>query len=180
MMEESPISSAEELQESPVDQTRPFFEVSPVKLAVLCFFTLHLYTVYWFYQNWKTRQVEGDDVSPILRTLFNPVFFPFLALRVRDKSRFHDFEVQFSPVALAILYFLINLSFNLPDPQWLVSNLAFVPLALLQTDINKLHRQLGFGPEAPTLNRVEALLLGVGAVFWVRAMMRIFSGDAGL
>jgi hypothetical protein len=53
-----------------------FYSVSTSKLKNLYLFTLGLYSIYWFYKNWKLQQpFISKRISPTLRSIF-PIFSP--------------------------------------------------------------------------------------------------------
>lgn len=60
-----------------------FFAISPLKLFVLSFFTVGLYTIYWFYRNWKAvHEDTGEPLSPFWRAIFSTFTAFFLFRKV--------------------------------------------------------------------------------------------------
>jgi len=110
-------------------QAQPeFFAVAPAKLAVMSFFTLGIYDLYWFYKNWKAVQTEKDGKFWLfIRVLFCPI------------SAFSLFKKMGIPKAspLAAAYLASCMASRLPDPWSLVSLLGFLPLVLVQITANK-------------------------------------------
>jgi hypothetical protein len=58
----------------PPERKRYFFDVSILKLVVMSTVTFNLYQIYWFYKNWRLAKERGENVIPLLRTLFAVLF----------------------------------------------------------------------------------------------------------
>ncbi|AKC85763.1 hypothetical protein [Pseudoxanthomonas suwonensis] len=116
------------LEAAAVDTTA-LFAPPALKLVVMSSCTFGLYVLYWFYCNWKAiKLIDRPDVMPFWRALFSPIWayscFKAMAGIAEGRRR----SLGFSPGALAISYFLLNLASRLPDPYWVLSFLIFVPL----------------------------------------------------
>ena len=63
-----------------------FYVVSRKKFIVLYFCTLGIYSIYWFYKNWKLQKICLDESYwPVMRGIFN-IFFTHDLLRKIDKK----------------------------------------------------------------------------------------------
>jgi hypothetical protein len=155
------------VQEShpPIDKQPVFFPVSLPKLAILATFTLGLYDLYWFYQNWKLEQVRNGKpfgLSPGIRAFFSPISAYSLFKRVNlqlDKAGAQKIQAGL----LALGYFIWISTWRLPDPMWLISTFSFVPLLPIQAAINRLNDTVA--PNAPRNDRysganVAAIIIG--------------------
>jgi len=81
-------SHVEFLQNNFPSKEPVFFQTSAKKAGILMFFTLGLYSLYWFYKHWIMIRVStGEKVTPILRAIFQ-IFFVF--------SLFGRIEIQAS------------------------------------------------------------------------------------
>lgn len=79
-----------------------FYVVSVKKLLIMLFFTWGVYGWYWTYRNWATyRRATGARVTPILRTLFDPLFVYVLLKRVDHGLRSRGMNYKWSPALLA-------------------------------------------------------------------------------
>jgi hypothetical protein len=68
----------------------PFFLVGTRKFVALHVVTLGLYQMYWFYRQWrKLRDVGGEEIWPIPRTIFCGLFSYWLFARVDEESDRH-------------------------------------------------------------------------------------------
>lgn len=123
------------------DVSPPFFAVSITKLVVLSVCTFGLYELCWFYRNWRLARERGEDVWPVLRTLFAIFFVYALFRRIRDGG--DNFELSDGDLPagwLALGWIVVSLLYQLPDPYWLVSfgTVAFlVPVQMAANRINR-------------------------------------------
>ena len=117
----------------------PFFLVGTGKFVALCVVTFGLYQAYWFYQQWRQlRDVDREDVWPILRTAFAGLFSYWLFERVTQESDRQGVPGLASPFLLAGLYFVAISSRYFGAPVWapLVGTVAI--LGYVQSCINAL------------------------------------------
>lgn len=78
------LSNESKIESSPSNY--PFFPVANHKFITLSIFTLGLYEVYWFYQNWRRVKVRTDTkISPFWRAIFSP-FWATALFKVIKKS----------------------------------------------------------------------------------------------
>lgn len=111
----------------------PLFPVATHKFIVLSIFTLGLYELYWCYQNWKRlKSVSGQSLSPFWRALFAPFWVFSLFKRIHDEATSAGISVGWSSDALALAYFILDMTWRLPDPLWLLGFAAFVPMIPVQ------------------------------------------------
>ena len=119
------------------------YPLSPLKLIVMSVCTLGLYTLFWFYRNWRLRrELRGREVWPFWRSFFSPLFAYALFQEVRDEAGAHGVEAGWSAGWLALLYFALGVTSRLPDPYWLAALLTFVPLVDVQRTINQANARI--------------------------------------
>lgn len=128
------------------ERKRYFFDVSVLKLVVMSTVTFNLYQIYWFYRNWRMAKERGEDVIPVLRAIFGVLFAYPLFKDIRERGRSASLVLLPSGGALAFLFFLLQATWRLPDPLWLLGFLTVLPLIVVQRDIAKLHAALGLDP----------------------------------
>lgn len=177
--------------QAPAAQTRPlppFFQTSPQKVAVLSIATFGLYQLYWFHKHWTRRKTYGEDVIPILRTIFAVWFSHSLFQSVnREVERTATPGVSFAGLAgeplsagaLALGYFALNLLWRLPDLISFVGIFSFVPLVIAQKRINQLHAEMGYDPaEGSSYSLGTVAALAVGGLWWLLIAIGIFMPEA--
>lgn len=118
-----------------------FFGVSTFKMVLMSFLTLSLYNFYWFYKNFDLYEKRYNEGSiPILRALFSPIFSFALFASVNAELENRESSRVLPAAFLAIVYFLLNASGRLlPEPYFLISFLAFIPLISANNRINNLN-----------------------------------------
>ena len=172
--------------------TAPFFQTSPLKIAVLSVTTLGLYQLTWFYRQWDRRQDQGDDVSPLGRTLFHVFFVYGLFKRVNEEIDLRaDLEAaQREPGSqampgdriahlqgglLAVLFIGLGLGCSVASQAANASLLgavsallSWVPLVIVQKKINELHASLGYDPSDGTAFTAGSIVVVIlGALWWL-------------
>ena len=117
-----------------------YFPVSRAKFALLSFLTFGIYSIYWFYKNWRyVRDRDDSNIWPFWRAIFSPILCYLLIRDLRaNHAQKSDSLVAYGGV-LAIVYFALLATSRLPDPYWLGSMVAFVLLLPIVSTINKLN-----------------------------------------
>jgi len=121
--------------------TATYFPVTRRKFIFMNLITWNLYTLYWFWKNWRyVKDRDSSSILPWARALFAPLWYYALLAAIRrhhfrGPSRLSSFFLG------AVPYFLTLFLANLPDPYWLLSLLAFVPLLPAVSQINHLNRK---------------------------------------
>lgn len=107
------------------------------KFVIMSFFTIGLYDVYWFYWNWKRqRNLVDPSIHAGLLTFLSP-FVSYLLFRdVKSDLRSN---AEWPPFLLALLYFVMIMSFMGPGWSWLFTFVAFIPLVPVQKSMNAMH-----------------------------------------
>jgi hypothetical protein len=116
-----------------------FFAVSLTKLAVMSLCTGGLYTIFWFYWNWRLAKREGEDVWPVPRALFAVFFCHACFGRVRDRGAAMGVQPVVQTTALAWGWIIVTVLQRLPEPYWLVSLFAWVFVLPVQAYANRIN-----------------------------------------
>jgi hypothetical protein len=102
--------------------------------------TLGLYVPYWFY--WNGQRIErrtGESLSPFWRAFFSPFWgFSFLD-RVRTHAMLEGQRPWWDPGLLGLAYLLLSLIWRFPEPWWLLTLVAFVPLIPVVRTLERLN-----------------------------------------
>ncbi len=117
--------------ESIEDDSTPaavYYPVTLSKFVVLSLLTGGFYDLYWFYKNWCfVRDRDNSSIDPFWRALFSPLWCAVLILDLRRNVNDKTISVALV-VFLSIVYFVLSIIWRLPDPYWVATFLAFVPL----------------------------------------------------
>ena len=155
-----------------------FFPVTTRKLAVMSFFTLGLYDIYWFYKNWQCVQRNGENVIAPIRAIFYPIVSYGLYRRIRDKAKGLGVGDELAAGALAVLTFIGSMLWRLPDPWWLIGLLAFLPILPVQVKVNDINRAVA--PNADPNGKFSGWnIFGivVGGLLLIMAIVGTFIGE---
>ncbi len=141
-----------------------FFPVSTAKFVAMSIFTFGIYPIYWSYKNWQRIKARSrEDISPFWRAFFAPFFGFALFERVHEAAERKRLAPGWSSGFLGVLFFLLNITWRLPDPWWTISLLAFAPMVPVVRTIEQLHAS---EPSAEGLNsrytgaNIAAMIIG--------------------
>ncbi len=117
-----------------------YFPVAIHKLIVMSVVTFGLYQIYWFYKQWKFMEASGEPgVRPLLRAIFSPLTCYGLFRRIREDATSAGIPLVWSATALAVLYILLNVSFRLPSPYFLICYTQALALVPVQRTVHELN-----------------------------------------
>jgi hypothetical protein len=166
-------TAAREVGAGDTDTPLRFYPVSTTKLVVLSVCTFGLYHVVWFYKSWKEERQRTDEyLSPAWRSVFAPLFAFSLFTRVRDQATELSVPVGYSPLALAATYFVLSMTWRLPEPYSLISLLAFLPLLPVRAAVAGINTATASHFRAHSL-RVRDIVAVVG--LWLVVLIAGFS-----
>lgn len=121
----------------------PFYSVSTAKLCILSLATLGIYDLYWFYKNWvRIKQHSGVALRPFWRAFCAPFYCHALATTVNSASESLHLPGRLQAMALTVAYITLLSLYRLPDPWWMISTLAFLPLVPIQRKIQEIHEAI--------------------------------------
>jgi hypothetical protein len=144
----------------------PYFCVGTVKLLVMTEGTFGLYPIYWFKENWEAEQENTHEMfHPAVRAIFCVIFFYSFAARTKDRAEDAGVPARFSPVLLAIAFFVMVFSGRFPDPWWLMALVSALPIVPVQMALKRINSSRGIaaGPEArfSALNIIWLIVVGI-------------------
>lgn len=133
------------------DEWPPFFQVTVRKFVILTTLTAGLYVVPWLYFHWEMIRIRtGDRINPVRRSVVYGALFLFPLFREvqRETAKRGATGLQM-PDAFAALFLLLS-TFNFLPVKGLslFGLLTVVPLAIVQSRVNRLHAKLGFDSRA--------------------------------
>lgn len=128
------------------DNSNPLFAVGTAKVFVMSLVTFGIYLLYWFYRHWSLiRARDRSDIMPFWRAFFSIFWVYSLFKRARQDGETYGVSDGFAAGALAVAYVILQFSYNLPDPWWLIGFASGAVAALAQQYINKVN--LAAAPE---------------------------------
>jgi hypothetical protein len=174
--ERSPYAPPESAIAEPAADRAAYFTVGPVKFVLMSIATLDLYTIYWFYRNWKVVRERADpSISPFWRAVFTPLWTFSLGRRFREEAQAKNVGIMLPVNALGVAYLIANAFSGMPDPYWAISMVSF--LAVLPFD-RAARRLNGDGSlSAPSHGRFsgrEILILLAGLGFVLLMLVGLF------
>lgn len=106
-----------------------FFTPSNGKLVLMSVCTFGIYELYWFYKNWVLiKQRTGQSLIPFWRAFFAPIWAYSCFEHMKQDSQQYGGPKLPGIALLAILYFLLQASWRLPDPYWLISIVSVIAI----------------------------------------------------
>lgn len=116
-----------------------YFPVSPTKLVVMTWCTVGFYQIYWFYKNWALiKKRDASDIRPFWRAVFSIFFCASLLQDIQAAAQKRGLK-GFSAGGMAAAWILVTLAWKLPDPFWIITNLAVLLLIPVQRVVNELN-----------------------------------------
>jgi len=183
-----------DLEEGIASDESEFYVVSIRKFTLLFFFTLGIYTVYWFYKNWSLYKAHTHGNQwPVPRAIFS-IFFTHSLFGNIESSLFQkNKDYSWDAGGLASLYVILTIVSRVLDqlsnrsigsPITDLISLATVPmiyyvLMSAQKAVNiSQDDELGEGNKAITGFNICWMVLGV--VMWALVILGIFAEAFGL
>lgn len=153
--------------DSKVLVTEPyFFATSTIKLVLMSISTFGIYELYWFYKNWVIVKNRTDEkIMPFWRAFFSPIW-AYSFFKHINNSLVGENPNKVLPIGfLAILFFILQVLWRLPDPYWFITFFSFVPLIPVNnaaTEINlKLTPNFDGNKKLSTANWAGIILVGL-------------------
>jgi hypothetical protein len=152
-----------------------FFTASPLKFAVMSIATFSLYCLYWLYKNFKVmRDTENAKIMPFWRALFSVIwsYSAFSAILARGGPAL---AAGRSAAGLAVSYAVLSVASRLPDPWWLVSLFAIVPVMIANGWAREVNGLLEPGyPENSRFDVGDWVAIVVGGLFVALVLTGLF------
>ncbi|VUD58452.1 hypothetical protein TDB9533_02426 [Thalassocella blandensis] len=101
---------ATQKEEEDASLNQEFYVVGITKFFVLFIATLGIYSIYWFYRNWKLyRRRNNEDIWPVARGIFSIFFAHSLFNNVEAVIDNKKLEYSWSPNTIATFYVLLTI-----------------------------------------------------------------------
>jgi hypothetical protein len=114
--------------EHSIDSIAPrYFATPPGKFVAMSICTLGVYEAYWTYKNWRIiKDRDGSKIMPFWRAVFYPLWHYSLLTELNETLESKALSSRAYRGFLAAAVLILNATWRLPDPYWLVSMLAFL------------------------------------------------------
>jgi len=156
----------------------PLFPVATRKFIVLSICTFGIYELYWCYQNWKRlKAASGENLSPFWRAFFAPLWGFSLFKRIRAAAVSAGVPVDWSSGALATFYLVLDMTWRLPDPWWLISFGTLIPMISVQQAaqrVNERHVALNTEGRNDNYSTANIATIVIGGLFLILVVIGTF------
>ena len=93
-----------------------FYVVSPLKFFVLYIGTFGVYSLFWFYMNWRQYKIAtGEKMWPVARAIFSIFFTHSLFAEVVEELRLKEIKYEWAASTWATVYVLLSLVSHIID-----------------------------------------------------------------
>ena len=121
----------------------PYFEVGAAKFVAMSIVTWGLYDLYWAYQQWaRIKERTHENLSPGLRAFFGHLWGFSLFKRIHADATSRGVSVEWASGLLGFLYLIMVAVWRLPDPWWLITVFAFIPIIPVVLTVSAIHDTL--------------------------------------
>jgi len=135
-----PTAAVADVAEELPDNSNPLFAVGTGKVFVMSLCTLGVYQLYWMYRHWRLIQArDRSDIMPFWRAFFGVLFCWPLFQRVKQDGETYSVGESFPAEILAVAYIILNISWRLPDPWWLIGLASTIVVTLVQRHANRVN-----------------------------------------
>lgn len=163
-----------------------FYTVSPMKMAILCFVSLNLYSLFWFFWNWRLQKRNGNvDCIPFLRAIFSVFFTHSLFATISETASIKQIPNSSSKaMLLATLYVALVIASNvisridpsLENATWFYAvylgvTLAHIyPLYSMQLLVNQINDDPK-GLDNNSMTWINWIFILLGGVVWAGLLL---------
>lgn len=151
------------------EEGHPVKLVSVNRFILMSVLSIGLYGIWWMYRTWQFFKERNNlDIMPAARAFFAIFFLYGLFEKIQAYGRKNGLKTDYSSAGLFVLFLILNLSGNLPEPFSFLSFFAFFALVPPFKAFNE-------AVEADSLFKAEIVskftpgqifLLVLGCFFW--------------
>lgn len=173
---------------------KEFFSVSLAKLKVMYILTLGMYSLVFFFQNWKIQKARHQlKVIPVLRAIFSIFFTHSLFARISDTAKQRGIEHGSSFKTQATIFvacMVISALLGRIEPKgadYMIVTLisialtliALVPLVTVQKTVLKINGEED-APENSDFTVYNWIWIFLGVILWLLMFVGMFAMLAGV
>lgn len=181
--------ASESLESANESSDISFFPVSEGKLITMYIVSFGMYSIYWFYKNWKLQQHSMEKkISPVWRSIFLIFFTHALFRRIDQKALHLDKKHRFNANTLATLFVAAIMISNVLDQltqltvaadmfeaaalngimviSLMLFFLSVYPLVKVQATVNRINNDM-LGYLNHKYSIWNYLLIATGGILWL-------------
>jgi hypothetical protein len=168
-----------------------FFPVSRTKLIILFIATFGVYSIYWFYKNWKLQQkCMKEKVNPALRSIFYIFFTHSLFRRIEAAAIKEEIPKSWNANVLATVFVILSIVSNVLDRisqnnetigivdyvSVLMVFILLYPLYMVQEVVNKVNGD-PHGKLNSSFSIYNVIFIVIGVFLWFLVGIGFFQSD---
>ena len=168
-----------------------FFPVSQNKLIILFIATFGVYSIYWFYKNWKLQQkCMREKVNPALRSIFYIFFTHSLFRRIESAAKKEEIPTSWNANVLATVFVILSIISNVLDRvsrttetvgivdyvSVLMVFILLYPLYMVQEVVNKVNGD-PYGKLNNSFSIYNVIFIVIGVFLWFLVGIGFFQSD---
>lgn len=129
---------------SRVNINTPYYPVALSKFILMNITTLGVYSVFWFFANWKYVQLKmNSSIWPFARAIFSPFTYFFLIKKFNEDTDANKEMNIILASCLAILYLLLSLIIQMTEDGILITMLTIVTTLCIVPFVIIINRNAG-------------------------------------
>lgn len=171
------------------DDQNEFYVVSIRKFTLLFFLTLGIYSVFWFYKNWKEFKLFHDfSIWPVPRAIFSIFFVIQLFSYVKERLQINQSSYSFDAKGLGIAYIvfavidkgLSRLSYR-NDESIVYDLLSIALLPVVYVILLKAQKAINHavndpdGSQNDSFTAANYVWMILGGILWLLVILGIFA-----
>lgn len=181
------------VDDDPAAAGRPFYIVAPRKFVLLYLFTVGMYAVYWFYQNWAMLKRQRNlNVWPVPRALFSIFFTHSLFQEIDRALESNAVRYAWNAAGAATAYVILSLASSvigqlanrdIGSPLTDFASLLMVPAVMFPLLAAQKAANFAVGdPQGEsnsTLTAANIVWMVVGVLLWLLALLGLYVAMVG-
>lgn len=185
-MSDNPYAAPQsEIDVQTTDDQLQFYVVSSKKFTLLFLITFGLYSVYWFYKNWRNYKLSsGKNIWPVPRAIFSIFFTHSLFREVDGVIKAKNKEFSWNPGGLATTYVVFSVLSQVLDRLSMkeigspyTDILSLLALPIIYVALAKAQKAINFSQDDPlgtsnsTFTPANYIWFALGILLWLMVLV---------
>jgi hypothetical protein len=166
-----------QIQDNGTNSQTAYYPVSLAKFITMNLCTSGLYLVYWFYKSWSYIQKRDDRnvFWAFTMAILGAIFFYPLMQDMNSHFTTKNSNRISSPLLLAVVFFMLNITWKLPDPYWLLSIFSFLLVVPVVVKINIANHESTQKAENSRFSKKNILIIILGSAITIFSFLSTFN-----